>query len=72
MITDGEREWRQRFVGVLKREMKAQGLMQKEVAAEAGLPASSISHYLTGNKTPNFYAVLMLSEALNVKLTEFV
>ncbi|MGN6304209.1 MAG: helix-turn-helix domain-containing protein [Mesorhizobium sp.] len=50
----------------LKDARKLRGLNQAELAAKAGLPAASVSHFESGPRKPSFDNLKALASALNV------
>ena len=50
----------------LRRARDIRGLDQARLAAKAGLPASSISHFEVGSRKPSFENLGRLANALNV------
>lgn len=54
------------FARRMRRTRTAQNMTQAALAAKTGLPVSSISHYESGRRSPNYASLLTLSKALNV------
>jgi transcriptional regulator with XRE-family HTH domain len=50
----------------LKRVRELRGLSQTQLAAESGLPPSSVSHFEAGARKPSFDNLKRLASALNV------
>ncbi len=57
-------------IDIFKERLKAarslRGLNQAELAAKAGLPAASVSHFESGPRKPSFDNLKALASALNV------
>jgi len=51
------------FSGRLAHARKAVGVSQDELAAQANINSSQISHYETGLRNPSFNALVKLSQA---------
>ena len=54
------------FQDRLRAARKLRGLEQAQVAAKAGLPAASISHFEAGKRKPSFDNLRRLARALDV------
>lgn len=59
------------FPTILAEELKRRGLSQAQVAMWAGVPASSISHFIAGSRKPSFETLIKLADALRVS-TDFL
>lgn len=55
----------------LYRMMRVKGVTQKELSEKTGISQSSISHYITGKKTPSFYNIDKIAKALDCPIDEF-
>lgn len=58
--------------GRIKAIRTARGLCQVELAAEVGVPRTTVSHWETGARTPTLGAACRLADALGVRLDVLV
>lgn len=58
----------QSFSGRLKAARELRGITQYELAGEAGLQPSAVSHFETGSRKPSFDNLRRLADALEVTI----
>ena len=63
-----EQQCRHEFSVRLRQIMFKRGITQKELSEETGISEVTLSHYITGKRTPNFYNVDKISKALRCSI----
>lgn len=66
-----EDECRNEFGIRLRSIMRRKGYTQQLLAKETGLSQKQVSEYMTGKRTPSFYAVDRIAKALRCSVDEF-
>ena len=66
-----EKDYRQLLAFNLNRLVDQRGLMQKDVAADIGVHASSLNLYFLGKRFPNAESLAVLSNYFNVPVSTF-
>ena len=67
-----EVEWRAEFAKRLQRKMDRQGIDQRRLSQLTGLSEGAISKYISGQRTPKIYSVVLIAKALNSSLYEIM
>ena len=67
-----QEEWKNIFGDNLLTILREKNMTQNELAKETGLSSSRISDYIHGYSAPSVFAIINMSYALGVNVSEFV
>lgn len=67
-----QQEWREQFSNRLVDALKGSNINQSKLARDSGLSASRISDYINKRATPTIFAVINISYALNVSVSDLI
>ena len=65
-------EWREQFSKRLVDILRTQNVNQSKLARDSGLSASRISDYINKRAAPTIFAVINISYALNVSVSDLI
>ena len=57
-----------KFSTLIKRELRRKGMIQKELAQEAGIAPASLTRLLHAKRTPNMYTVGLILDVLDLEM----